>query len=47
MVIALNDLYAKFIHSEYKGHREPWDAIWGQRFAIVKDPDGNLISLFA
>jgi uncharacterized glyoxalase superfamily protein PhnB len=29
------------------GHREPWDAFWGQRYASVKDPDGNQIDLFA
>ncbi|HET7273360.1 MAG TPA: VOC family protein [Rubrobacter sp.] len=29
------------------GHREPWDAFWGQRYAIVKDPDGNAVDLFA
>jgi len=29
------------------GHKEPWDAFWGQRYAIVKDPDGNPIDLFA
>jgi len=29
------------------GHREPWDAFWGQRYAIVKDPDGNHVDLFA
>jgi uncharacterized glyoxalase superfamily protein PhnB len=29
------------------GHREPWDAFWGQRYATVKDPDGNQIDLFA
>lgn len=44
---SLNELYTKIIHSGYSGHREPWDAVWGQRYAIVKDPDGNLISLFA
>ena len=26
---------------------EPWDAFWGQRYAEVADPDGNLIDLFA
>ncbi len=26
---------------------EPWDAFWGQRYAQVKDPDGNVIDLFA
>jgi len=29
------------------GHKEPWDAFWGQRYAIVKDPDGNAVDLFA
>jgi len=31
----------------YHGHREPWNAFWGQRYAIVDDPDGNHVSLFA
>lgn len=25
---------------------EPWDAFWGQRYAQVLDPDGNLVDLF-
>jgi catechol 2,3-dioxygenase-like lactoylglutathione lyase family enzyme len=29
------------------GHKEPWDAFWGQRYAIVKDPDDNHVDLFA
>lgn len=29
------------------GHKEPWDAFWGQRYAVVKDPDGNPVDLFA
>ena len=32
------------------GHRvvkAPWDAFWGQRYAIVADPDGYMIDLFA
>ena len=29
------------------GHKEPWDAFWGQRYASAKDPDGNQIDLFA
>ncbi|MDF2678860.1 MAG: putative mitomycin-binding protein [Brevibacillus sp.] len=43
---ALNALYEKLVQHGYEGHREPWDAFWGQRYAIVTDPDGNLISLF-
>jgi uncharacterized glyoxalase superfamily protein PhnB len=40
-------LYARVVEAGYRGRREPWDAFWGQRYAIVEDPDGNLISLFA
>lgn len=27
--------------------KAPWDAFWGQRYAIVQDPDGYLVDLFA
>ena len=30
----------------YEIFREPWHAFWGQYYAIIKDPDGNLLSLF-
>lgn len=26
---------------------DPWDAVWGQRYAIVQDPDGYRVDLFA
>ncbi len=29
------------------GHLEPWDAFWGMRYAVVLDPDGNPVDLFA
>jgi catechol 2,3-dioxygenase-like lactoylglutathione lyase family enzyme len=29
------------------GHKDPWDAFWGQRYATVEDPDGNHLDLFA
>lgn len=44
---ALDALYEKIVSQGYVIHREPWDAVWGQRYAVVQDPDGNLISLFA
>lgn len=40
-------LYAELTANGGTGHREPWDAIWGQRYATVADPDGNAIDLFA
>ena len=27
--------------------REPWDAMWGQRYAVIIDPDGYGVDLFA
>ena len=26
---------------------EPWDAFWGQRYAVISDPDDNTVDLFA
>jgi len=43
----LDARYEAIVERGYASHREPWDAFWGQRYAIVIDPDGNLISLFA
>jgi catechol 2,3-dioxygenase-like lactoylglutathione lyase family enzyme len=43
----VDDLYARVIEAGYAGEREPWDAFWGQRYAVVYDPDGNAVDLFA
>jgi catechol 2,3-dioxygenase-like lactoylglutathione lyase family enzyme len=40
-------VYAELTGAGYRGHREPWDAFWGQRYATVLDPDGNHADLFA
>jgi uncharacterized glyoxalase superfamily protein PhnB len=39
--------YADLLQHGGSGHKEPWDAFWGQRYAEVKDPDGNVVDLFA
>jgi len=39
--------YEKLIAAGYDGHKAPWDAFWGQRYALIHDPDGNNIDLFA
>ncbi len=31
----------------YTGHLPPWDAFWGMRYAVVLDPDGTPVDLFA
>ena len=43
----LDETYARVIGAGYEGRREPWDAFWGQRYAMLSDPDGNRVDLFA
>jgi len=39
--------YRDLLDAGYEGHAEPWDAPWGMRYAVVHDPDGNGVDLFA
>lgn len=39
--------YAELTAAGAAGHLEPWDAFWGMRYAVVHDPDGNPVDLFA
>ena len=39
--------YLEITSAGHNGHKAPWDAFWGQRYAIIKDPDGHKIDLFA
>lgn len=43
----VDDLYSSLMDEGTVGHKPPWDAPWGQRYAQVKDPDGNVVDLFA
>jgi uncharacterized glyoxalase superfamily protein PhnB len=43
----VDSLYAQLTQAGHHGHKEPWDAFWGQRYALVHDPNGNSIDLFA
>jgi catechol 2,3-dioxygenase-like lactoylglutathione lyase family enzyme len=40
-------IYAAVLSAGFEGHLEPWDAFWGQRYATLRDPDGNGVDLFA
>lgn len=44
---ALDDVYRRLTALGHEGYLEPRDTPWGERYAIVKDPDDNLISLVA
>lgn len=40
-------VYEDMVGAGYDGALKPWDAFWGQRYAVVRDPDGNGVDLFA
>ena len=40
-------IYSRLVALGYDGHLAPWDAFWGQRYAVLHDPDGNGVDLFA
>jgi catechol 2,3-dioxygenase-like lactoylglutathione lyase family enzyme len=44
---AVDAAYAELTEAGYHGHLAPWDAFWGQRYAVVRDPDGLGVDLFA
>jgi catechol 2,3-dioxygenase-like lactoylglutathione lyase family enzyme len=43
----VDSLYQELVDAGHRGHKEPWDAFWGQRYAQIRDPDGNTVDLFA
>jgi uncharacterized glyoxalase superfamily protein PhnB len=40
-------VHAKVTAAGHPSKTDPWDAFWGQRYAQVVDPDGNVVDLFA
>lgn len=40
-------VFGELVGAGAEGRKEPWNAFWGQRYAEVEDPDGNVIDLFA
>jgi catechol 2,3-dioxygenase-like lactoylglutathione lyase family enzyme len=44
---AVDQLYEQLIAAGTPGYKAPWNAFWGQRYAQVEDPDGNVVDLFA
>jgi catechol 2,3-dioxygenase-like lactoylglutathione lyase family enzyme len=40
-------VYEDLVGAGHHGALEPWDAVWGMRYAVVHDPDGNGVDLFA
>jgi catechol 2,3-dioxygenase-like lactoylglutathione lyase family enzyme len=40
-------VFGTLVSAGHEAHLQPWDAVWGQRYASVHDPDGNSVELFA
>lgn len=39
--------HAALTGAGHPSHLDPFDAPWGQRYAVVLDPDGNRVDLYA
>ena len=44
---AVDHRYAQLVDAGYEGLQPPYDAFWGQRYAVVADPGGNHIGLMS
>ena len=40
-------VHDELVAAGHESHKAPWDAVWGQRYAQVRDPDGNVVDVFA
>lgn len=44
---AVDERYADLTAAGFVGRQPPFDALWGARYAIVADPDGNDVGLMS
>ena len=43
----VDNKHEELVAAGYRSHVAPFDAVWGQRYATVLDPDDNPVDLFA
>jgi uncharacterized glyoxalase superfamily protein PhnB len=43
----VDEVYARVTGAGFAGVKAPWDAFWGQRYALLLDPDGVEVNLYA
>lgn len=43
----VDELYARMETAGFDGDKAPWDAVWGQRYAQLRDPDGVPVDLYS
>ncbi len=39
-------LHRRLVDAGHSSAHEPFDAFWGQRYAVVRDPDGNPVDFY-
>ena len=42
----VDEVHSRLVGAGFESKAAPWDAFWGQRYARVFDPDGNVVDLF-
>jgi catechol 2,3-dioxygenase-like lactoylglutathione lyase family enzyme len=43
----VDEVFARMVEAGFDDEKAPWDAVWGQRYAQLRDPDGVPIDLYA
>ena len=43
----VDDVFRDMTGAGYRGLQEPYDAIWGARYAVIEDPDGIAVGLMS
>lgn len=43
----VNDVYRDMTGAGHRGLQEPYDALWGARYAVIEDPDGIAVGLMS
>ena len=44
---AVDDIFHDMTSAGYLGLQEPYDALWGSRYAVLEDPDGIAVGLMS
>ena len=43
----VDEVYERVVEAGFTGEKTPWDAVWGQRYAQLRDPDGVSVDHYA
>jgi catechol 2,3-dioxygenase-like lactoylglutathione lyase family enzyme len=43
----VDNMFRDMVAAGYRGLQEPYDALWGARYAVIEDPDGIAVGLMS